>query len=50
MLLATIISARICDRFGCKNILLIGIAADMAAAFPILNVVETGIWPATPRR
>ncbi|HSN35458.1 MAG TPA: MFS transporter [Arthrobacter sp.] len=42
MLLATIVSARLCDRFGRKKILLIGILAGMAAAFPILNLVETG--------
>lgn len=42
MLLATIVSARLCDRFGRKNILLIGIVAGIAAAFPILNLVESG--------
>jgi MFS family permease len=42
MLIATIVSARLCDRFGRKKILLIGIVAGMAAVFPILNLVETG--------
>lgn len=42
MLIATIVSARLCDRYGRKKILLIGIIAGMAAAFPILNLVETG--------
>lgn len=42
MLGATIVSARLCDRYGRKKILLAGMVAGMAAAFPILHLVGTG--------
>ncbi|HXD27515.1 MAG TPA: MFS transporter [Arthrobacter sp.] len=42
MLVATIISARLCDRFGRKRILLAGILAGMASVVPILHLVGTG--------
>ena len=42
MLVATIVSARLCDRYGRRRIMLIGIAAGIAAAYPILMLVQTG--------
>jgi MFS family permease len=42
MLIATIVSARLCDRYGRRRIMLIGIGAGIAAAYPILMLVQTG--------
>lgn len=42
MLVATIISAKLCDRLGRKRILLAGIAAGALSVFPILNLIGTG--------
>lgn len=42
MLATTIVSAKLCDRFGRKRILLVGIVAAIASVFPILGLVGTG--------
>ncbi|GAA2199867.1 MFS transporter [Sinomonas flava] len=42
MLATTIVSARMCDRFGRKRILVAGIVAAIAAVFPILWLIGMG--------
>lgn len=42
MLIMTLISAKLCDRYGRKPIIAVGIAAAMIFAYPMLLLVQTG--------